>query len=92
LPSQEDDTGYKLLPQIELALASWTLKDLWESLVHDSLDVNYETRPLLPSSPIPRAQEWPGTSAPHSGKSAHEALIPTNKRFSLFALSRFPSK
>jgi hypothetical protein len=46
--------AYKLLPQIELALVSgWTLKDLWESLVHNVLDVNYETRPLLPSSPDP---------------------------------------
>ena len=53
LSSRATALVYELLPQIELALASWTLKDLWESLVHDSLDVNYETRPLLPSSPDP---------------------------------------
>src|SRR6516162_11382487 len=55
----------KFLPRIELALVpGWTRK----SLVHDGLDVNYKTRPLLPF--ILRCQKWPRTSAPHSGKSA----------------------
>src|SRR6516164_2773489 len=38
-----------------------------EISVNDGLDVNYKTRPLLPSSPA--AKGWPHTSAPHSRKS-----------------------
>jgi len=54
LPSRKTALAYKFLLQIELVLASgWMLKDLWEALVHDGLDVNYETRPLLQSFPPP---------------------------------------
>jgi hypothetical protein len=89
LAQQRMPLVHKLLPHIELALASgWTRKELWESLVHDGLDVNYKTRPYCHHRLRPKV-------ASHiRARTAGKALmgIPTKKRFSLFALSMFPSK
>jgi len=71
-PSRKTAPVYKLLPQIELALASgWARKELWESLVHDARQLQDKTFAAI----IHRAQEWPRTAAPHSGKSADGAPI-----------------
>ena len=70
MPSRKTALAYKFLLQIELVLASgWMLKDLWEALVHDGLDVNYETRPLLPSSRAPKSD------LAHPRRTAEKALI-----------------
>ena len=56
LAQQETPQVYKLLLQIDWPWRQgWTRKELWQSLVHDGLDVNYETRPSLPSSPAPKS-------------------------------------
>src|SRR5215469_9764164 len=88
LAQQKMPLVHKLLPHIELALASGlTRNELWESLVHDGLDVNYTTRPYCHHRLRPKVASH---IRPHSGKSADGD--PDKKRFSLFALSMFPSK
>jgi hypothetical protein len=65
-PNRKTATLYKLLPQIEVALASgWTRKELWETLTNDGLDVKYKTFTAI----IRRARKKPHTAAPLSGKS-----------------------
>ena len=65
-PTRKTATVYKLLPQIEVALASgWTRKELWESLTNDGLDVKYQTFTAI----IRRARKRRGTTAPPNGKS-----------------------
>ena len=65
-PNRKTATVYKLLPQIEAALASgWTRKELWESLTNDGLDVKYKTFTAI----IRRARKRPRTAAPLNGKS-----------------------
>ena len=64
-PTRKTATVYKLLPQIEVALASgWTRKELWESLTNDGLDVKYKTFTAI----IRRARKKPRTAAPLCGK------------------------
>src|SRR6516164_1228145 len=63
------------LPQNRMA---WCQDGYGKSLVHDGLDVNCKTRPLLPF--ILCCQKWPRTSAPHSGKSADGHPHPSRQK------------
>jgi hypothetical protein len=60
VPSRKTAPVYRLLPEIELALASgWTRKEVWESLSSDGLEVSYKTFNTI----IRRARKKPRATA-----------------------------